>query len=408
MSDAPHALIAGAGIGGLAAALSLARSGFRVSLCERAATFEDIGAGLQISPNASAVLRDLGVLPRLTGALAPQAVNVRHGRDGSTIQRLPLDGAERRWGAPYLLVHRADLQKVLVATVAQQRAITLRKDSQLVDFSSGNDKVDVSVRESGHDLNVTVDCLIGADGLRSIIRHKLGELWHARHGHAWPSLPNTAHHVAWRTLINAKDVAPAFHRRESMLWLGPKAHVIHYPLRNGAVINVVAVIEDDVAIDWTSDLWSHAGDSAFIRRRFAGWHTELRALIGAASEWRTWPLVDLDPLPQWAFGRVGLLGDAAHPMLPFLAQGAAQAIEDAAMLGAMLSPQAPIEPCLAAYSAARRPRANRVQAASRRQGTIYHLGAAASFVRDLALRRLGPQHFLSRYDWLYRKPPDVA
>jgi salicylate hydroxylase len=408
MSDAPHALIAGAGIGGLTAALSLAHSGFRVSLCERAAQFEDIGAGLQISPNASAILRDLGVLPRLTGALAPHAVNIRHGRDGSTIQRLPLDGAERRWGAPYLLVHRADLQKALLATVAQRSGIALRTNTHVADFSADKEKIDVRLRASEIDMAITADCLIGADGLRSVIRHKVGELWQTRHGQAWPSVPNVAHHVAWRTLINAKDVAPAFHRPESMLWLGPKAHVIHYPLRNGAVINVVAVIEDDVAIDWTSDLWSQAGDSAVIRRRFAGWHTELRALIGAATEWRMWPLVDLDPLPQWTFGRVGLMGDAAHPMLPFLAQGAAQAIEDAGMLGAMLSPQRPIEPCLAAYSAARRPRANRVQAASRRQGTIYHLGAAASFFRDLALRRLGPQHFLSRYDWLYRRPPDVA
>jgi salicylate hydroxylase len=408
MSDAPHALIAGAGIGGLTAALCLARAGFRVSLCERAPKFEDIGAGLQISPNASAILRDLGVLPRLSGALAPNAVNVRHGRDGSTLQRLPLDGAERRWGGPYLLVHRADLQKALVAAVAQQRAITIRKDAQVVDFFSGDDTVDVHVREAGHDFRVRTDCLIGADGLRSAMRQKLSELWQARHGNAWPALPNVAHHVAWRTLVNAKDVAPAFHRPESILWLGPKAHVIHYPLRNGAVINVVAVIEDDIAVDWTSDLWSQSGDSAVIRRRFAGWHTELRSLIGAASEWRTWPLVDLDPLPQWMFGRVALLGDAAHPMLPFLAQGAAQAIEDAAMLGAMLAPTSPIEPTLAAYSAARRPRANRVQTASRRQGTIYHLGATASFFRDLALRQLGPQHFLSRYDWLYRKPPDVA
>lgn len=408
MSDAPHALIAGAGIGGLTAALALARSGFRVSLCERAALFEDIGAGLQISPNASAILRDLGVLPHISGALAPQALNIRHGRDGALVQRLPLDDAERRWGAPYLLIHRADLQKALLETVRRQSTIAIRTNAQIRDFADDKNGIAITIRDSEQDTHLSADCLIGADGLRSIVRQKLGDSLRKRQNVPWPQVPDVAHHIAWRTLVDASQVAPAYRRPESMLWLGPKAHVIHYPLRGGAVINVVAVIEEDIKIDWAADLWSQSGDPGEIQRRLSGWHAELRGLIGAATEWRKWPLAELGALPQWSFGRVALLGDAAHPMLPFLAQGAAQAIEDAGMLGAMLSPQAPIEPCLAAYAAARRPRAHRVQAASRRQGSIYHLGETASFFRDMAMRRLGPQHFLHRYDWLYEPRPAAS
>ena len=404
MTDAPHALIAGAGIGGLTTALCLARAGFRVCLLERAKLLEEAGAGLQISPNASAVLRDLGVLPRLSSAaLAPAAIHIRRGRDGATLHRLPLENAERRWGAPYLLVHRADLQKALLEAVAQKDEINLSMRAELTDFTATETGIEATARHGAVTVRYNADCLIGADGLRSFVRQRLADLpILGNRGSKPPELPRHAMHVAWRALINAEQVPAELRRKESTLWLGPKAHLVHYPLRAGSVINIVAVVEAPVPIDWTVDIWSQPGMPEEITARFSAWHEDARALIAAARIWRKWPLVDLAPLPAWTTGRVALLGDAAHPMLPFLAQGAAQAIEDAATLGALLRPGGGIETAFAAYAAARRTRASKVQAQSHRQAHIYHLAGPAAFLRDLALRSMGAQQLLAGYDWLYR------
>ncbi len=410
MSNAPHALIAGAGIGGLTAALCLARAGFRVSLLERAKLLEEAGAGLQISPNASAILRDLGVLPRLSAAaLAPEAIHIRRWRDGASLQWLPLEDAENRWGAPYLLIHRADLQKALIEAVAQSHAISLSLQTEVTGFATTETGVEVTALHGAREIAYGADCLIGADGLRSIVRQHFDEMRRTGKSAGGPSraLPHTAHHVAWRTLIDAEHVAPEQRRPESTLWLGPKAHLVHYPLRAGSVVNAVAIIEAPIAIDWRADIWAQSGAPDEINAHFSKWHADARHLIGAAREWRKWPLVDLDPLPAWSTGRAALLGDAAHPMLPFLAQGAAQAIEDAAMLGAALSAGRGIEEALAAYAAARRPRASRVQAQSRRQAQIYHLAGPPAFLRDLGLRSMSARQLLARYDWLYRARSNV-
>ena len=313
MSDAPHALIAGAGIGGLTAALCLARAGFQISLFERAKVLQEVGAGLQISPNASAILRDLGVLPHVTGALSPQALNIRRGRDGTLLQSLPLRDAERRWGAPYLFIHRADLHKALLETVRRNPAISVTAETEITGFFPGKDSIEVETRANGGTQRVKGACLIGADGLRSAVRRELSALQLKARGAGWPTLPAHARHLAWRTLVDANDAAAAFRRPESTLWLGPKAHIVNYPLREGSVINVIAVVEAPVAIDWNADIWSQTGAAETIAARFQDWSREVRELIGAARDWRTWPLAGLDPLPEWTSGRVALLGDAAHP-----------------------------------------------------------------------------------------------
>lgn len=386
-----RALIAGAGIGGLSAALCLARDGFEVTLFERADTFEEVGAGLQISPNASAILRRLGVLERLrAAALAPHATRVRRASDGATLAVLPLDDAERRWGAPYLLAHRADLQRALLAAVAEVPGIALRTGATVTDFSTRCDAVTISVADSA---TASGDLLICADGVRSRLRDKL--LGPGKRA-AGPR------RTAWRALVPPGAVAPEMLRAESSLWLGPGAHVVHYPLRGGTVVNVVAVLDAGPDVPLLEGTWSIPGDPAFLQHRFSAWAEPLRDLIAAAPDWRIWPLVERVPLARWTSGRVALLGDAAHPMLPFLAQGAAQAIEDAAALGQALASVPDVEPALAAYQAMRRGRADRVQRESRRQGAIYHLSGPAAMARDIAMHALGGRNLLSRYEWLYR------
>ena len=395
--DAPHALIAGAGVGGLTAAVALARRGWRITLLERRDGQEEIGAGLQLSPNASRILRDLGLLPKLIeSGLAPDAVRIRRARDGAELARLPLTDAETRWGAPYLDIHRADLIAALHGAALADANVSFHPQTTLAGFDQTPAGVQVAALHGPMRLSFSADCLIGADGVRSFVRARDAAL----RGRP-DDLPKRAHYVAWRTLVPAERVAADMRRPESSLWLGPGAHLVHYPLRGGTLINVVAVVDAKRRLDDKADLWSQAGDPAWIAARFARWAPQIRALIAAADEWRIWPLVERAARPTWSNGRIALLGDAAHAMLPFLAQGAAQAIEDAAALAAHLTPGADVAGALAAYGAARAPRAARIQDESRRQARRYHLGAPASLVRDMVLRGLGPARLTTRYDWLY-------
>jgi salicylate hydroxylase len=389
----PHAVIAGAGIGGLCTALCLARGGWRVSLYEKAKVLEETGAGLQLSPNASAILGRLGVIERLTPfALRPKAIRIRRARDGATLAVMPLDDAERRWGAPYLVVHRADLQRALLEAIARESSIKLQTGAAVAGFASGENSVAIAIEQGGVQLKATSDCLIGADGVRSFVRQRLGAASAKYSG--W---------TAWRATVDAVRAPPAMRRDETTLWLGRKTHLVHYPLGGGAIINVVAIVDEDFCPNG-ADFWSSPGEPGFLQARFSGWDEAARKLLRASPDWRKWPLFDCNPIASWVAGRVALMGDAAHPMLPFLAQGAAQAIEDAEALGEVLARGQNIETSLRVYQEARHARATRVQNESRRQAKIYHLAGPAAFLRDMALRALGPQKMLARYDWLYAGP----
>lgn len=395
----PRIAIAGAGIGGLSASLALADAGCDVSVYERAEALPTAGAGVQLSPNACRVLAGIGVLDALRpSAVAPAEVLVRRARDGAALARIPLGAAaEARHGAPFLVTSRVDLQSALASRAGRHPRIALGFGRDVVDATPHGGGVALRFGGSGAP-DAEADGLVAADGIRSAMRRRV-----AGEG---PDDARASGRSAWRSLVADAD-ADALAPR-SNLWLGRRAHLVHYPVDGGRTVNVVAVVDEPLEAG-SAGFWSVPGERRDIELRFADWAAPARRLIGAAPEWRRWPLFDRPPLPRWSRGPMTLLGDAAHPMLPFLAQGAAQAIEDAAVLARCVaaSPR-DLSAAFAAYGRLRGPRTSRVQAESRRQGTVYHLGPPASTLRDVVLARLGPDRLAARYDWLYSGPAETA
>jgi len=389
----PRALIAGAGIGGLTAALALARIGIDVVILERTRVLEEFGAGVQLSPNATRILHRLDALGSVANqAIAPRAIRLMRGRDDRALAELALRDAETRWGAPFLVLHRARLQRALIERVARHSNISLRMGAEIAGFAVDDDGVSVGLRVGAINLRERGDFLLGADGLRSIVRDRLGV------GEATP--PRFLRRVAFRALVDAERADAHWREPEVTLRLGGGAHLVHYPLP-GAALNLVAVIESDWRADAGDEAWDGEADAASLQRAFARWSRDARALIALAPGWRAWPLYDRAPLASFAAGRVALLGDAAHPMAPFLAQGAAQAIEDAGALAEAFAQTRDAVAALGLYSAARVTRANRVQTQAGAQSRLYHMRGPLALARDWTMRALGPERLLRRYDWLY-------
>lgn len=393
MADNP-VIVAGAGVGGLSAALALAAAGRYVIVLERAPALAEFGAGLQLAANATRRLAKWGALePLQRMATAPEAVDLRAARDGAVVATAPVGESQKRWGSVYLVAHRADLLTALTETAAASPRIEIRLGCSLEGWQA--DEAGVRVHIEGRP-DLTGAALIGADGLRSRVRESLAL--------TIPDGPRYSGRTSWRALLPAESVPAAMLAPRSNLWLGSGAHLVHYPLRKASVLNIVAVVEDE----WTDlnapDFWASHGSAAFLASRFQGWSEEIRGLISAAPEWRRWPLYERKAVRTWAHGRVAVLGDAAHAMAPFLAQGAAQAIEDADALGLAFAAHPSDEAAaLDAYQRARVTRANRVQRASRLQGLVYHLSGPAAFVRDKTMRAIGPDGMAKASDWIYRE-----
>jgi salicylate hydroxylase len=393
-------VIAGAGIGGLTAALALAGQGFRVVVLEKAERLEEAGAGLQLSPNASRVLIDLGLQPRLaTCAVTPDAISIMSARSGGEIVRLPLgEAATLRDGAPYWVVHRADLQSALQAHVNDHPDIELRLGCQFEDVAVHAKGLTVVQRSGMTRQQELVLALIGADGIWSTVRH-----------HLFPDVqPKFSGLIAWRGTLEANQLPREHTSRRVQLWMGPNAHLVAYPISGARQINIVAVVPGT----WNRPGWSAPGAATEIKNAFASsrWAGPARMMVGAVDDWRKWALFTAPDGGGWTDGAIGLLGDAAHAMLPFAAQGAGMAIEDAAVLakclGAYLAEShseggLTIAAAMQRYARLRRARVMRVQRAARQAGRIYHLTGAAAFARDLAIKAMGAKRMQARQDWIY-------
>ena len=386
-------LIAGAGIGGLSLAIALARHGIASRVLERRQELVEAGAGIQLGPNAVGVLKRLGVADRLEPEVGkPACLRVHDATTGGLLTELPLGGwiAERH-GSPYWVAHRADLHAALLEAAHALPLVTLTTGCGIESFEARSGTVQARTHDGG---TYEGAALVGADGLWSVVRRQL-----------WPDTQLTySGKTAARAVIDCALAPAPFRDNATGVWLAPGAHVVHYPVRGGREIALVVILEED----WPGEGWGLPVDRNGLLERLRSFGGSLGGLLAGASDWRRWPLYDPAPLARWSRGRVTLIGDAAHPVLPFLAQGGALALEDADTLAAALQIWRS-EPALAIarYERVRRPRAVRVQNASRRNGQIYHLPKPASLTRDLVLRIMPGRRIMTLYDWVYGWKPET-
>jgi salicylate hydroxylase len=382
-------LVAGAGIGGLAASIALANAGFRVLVFERNYKSDTSGAGIQLSPNATRALNMLGALDKLK-AVEPAELVVANATNRAVLAAMPLgDTMRAKFNSPYLVCLRADLHDALARIASEHPDIELRFGSQITDFAIHTRGVTAQIERNQATEEILGAALIGADGIRSQIRARLHPGTSPRHGGM----------SAWRATIPA-SLLPADMREKLQVrvWLGPGAHLVHYPVGDGSEINLVAVTMDKQS----TESWGEEAAASGIVRQFSDWNPVPRTVIASASQFRRWSIYEAPRLSSWGKGAATLLGDAAHGMFPFIAQGAASALEDAVTLAAELRNAGDMAAALRHYERLRLPRTQKMQSTARNVGRIYHLPAPFSFGRDLAMERIGGEGLIRQNEWIYR------
>jgi salicylate hydroxylase len=384
-SSFPVAIVGG-GIGGLSVALSLLRAGFDVHVYEQVRELREVGAGLVLSPNASRVLYGLGLEHAMeTAGVTPLAWRQRRWQDGQTLLLSAMASeTPAPFGTPLYTSHRADILGMLAAAIPAER---LHLGHKLKTLDDDGDKVTLTFENGA---TATASAAIGADGIHSVVRRVL-------YGDEHPRFTGC---VAWRGLVPAEKVAHLALPNESQLWMGPGKHFVHYPVSGERMVNFVCLVDRD---GWTKESWTEPGDVKDVLAAYAGWHPQVTGLIGAVNEIFVWGLFDREPLPRWSTGRVTLLGDACHPMLPFLAQGAAQAIEDGCVLAASLKRDAgDVVAALARYEKLRRPRTSNVQLIARGNKTRNHLpDGPEQRARDVRMLAGDAEWSIGATAWIY-------
>jgi salicylate hydroxylase len=381
--------IVGGGIGGLALAASLRRHGMEARVFERAKQFAEVGAGIQMTPNAVKVMVALGLYDALRAiSFTPQALVGRHWRSAREMFRTPLAGdCERLYGAPFLHAHRADLHAIF-ANDLPESAATLG-----VACTGIEQRQAVAVAHFDDGSAFEADVIVGADGIHSAVRKSLfGD-----------QPPRFTGNMCWRATVPFATQPLDYVSPDSSFWLGPHGHVVTYYVQGGRAVNIVAVAETAA---WVEESWNVRSTREELLAGFAGWHPHLIRLFSQADTVFKWGLFDRDPMPAWSVGQATLLGDAAHPMLPFLSQGAAMAIEDGYVLAASLHAHGrDVTAGLRQYEALRRPRTARVQLESRERGRTYHLASPLALLkRDIAYRvrnLINPHKSGIKANWVY-------
>jgi len=377
------ALVVGAGIGGLTAALCLTKQGFDVKIFEQSNDVSEVGAGIQLSPNCSRILHYLGLEPALHRiAFLPESTEIRHWKSGSLLASIGRDNPTSvNDKFPYYHIHRADLITALTDMVDINPGIDIQTSSRVEKFRQEND---VAILECG-DQEHSGDLIVGADGIHSVIREGLfGD-----------DKPQFTGNVAWRGLVPADKFDCHVIPPVTGLWWGPGKHFVHYYVRGGEMINCVCVVEKK---EWGVESWTERGDHSELAEEFNGWHDSIRQLVSAmeTEECFKWALFDRKPLKSWGKGRVTLLGDACHATLPFLAQGAAMAIEDAAVLAASVGAHG-VEKGLQRYEQLRMRRTAQIQQVSRSNAKIFHMRGLKAWARN---RVVGNTN-INRMGWIY-------
>jgi salicylate hydroxylase len=386
--DERQFIIVGGGIGGLAAALALARKGFTTRVLEQTPEFREVGAGIQMGPNVFRALRMLGLRDRiLADAWQPTGLEMRCALDAHRVTQFPVNNGRflERFGEPYAVTHRADLLQGILEGCQADKRIVLENNRKVIAHEETADGVAVTL-ESGE--RIEGRALIGCDGLWSRIREDI----------VGDGKPRVSGHIAYRAVLPRAEVPDDLWSPDVILWAGPKTHLVQYPLRRGELFNLVAVFHSDRY----EEGWNAEGDIGELMTRFAGQRPEVKRLLDKIETWRMWVLCDREPVKTWSKGRVVLLGDAAHPMLQYLAQGACMAVEDAVQLGQAVAAQPNDLPrAFEAYTQARYLRTARVQIMARVYGDFYHARGPAAELRDMVLNSRTPEQAYDSSAWLY-------